>query len=682
MKIKIINIILLCFFIIPFYSQNTIPEKKDSLDYYEMSLEELLKLKAHGVPTELEELINSLISVSSKKAINTRETPGIISLITEEEIKNSGARDLIDVLRQIPGIDFGVDIEGVVGLGMRGSWANEGKILILLDGQETNEIMYASSQLGNRFPIDLIKRIEIIRGPGSSIYGGYAEYGVINIVTKQAEDIDGVFASATYGQMVRDFGRKNVSVAIGKKIKDFSFSMSGFMGRAQRSDQFYKDYNGNRYDMRGNSNLNSNYFNFGVKFKTLSFRFILDDYKIQIKDGFGYVVKQGNVEDHFENTYMELKHEAKLNDKWKLTSRLNYKSQQPWENSGYEGTDPYIKHASRTNGNLTAMYDPNRNFNITFGTEAYYDLAEDYTEGGVFNNNKSTISYYNYALFAQSLYKTKYANIILGARFDSHNAFGSAFVPRVGITKKLKKLHYKVLFGRSFRAPSIENINDADSMGIKPEFTNVSEFELGYQITRNSILTVNVYDINTSRPIVYYTALDSSNNEYYTNFGSSGTQGIEAEYLYKSKWGQIHLNYAYYSAANKSKISTYQTGESSSLLGFANHRINLTTQINFNKYISGNLSASYYSKRWKVAGYDTTGNSIFEKTDPILLLNCFFQLKLAKIGLNIGAGVYDILNQKYAFIQPYDGGHAPLPGPSREFILRLQYNLNFKKKTN
>lgn len=681
MKIKLINIIILCFCTFPIYSQIAV-DKKDSLDYYEMSLEELLKLKAHGVPTELEELINSLISVSSKKAINTRETPGIISLVTEDDIRNSGARDLIDVLRLIPGIDFGLDIESVVGLGMRGSWANEGKILVLLDGQETNEIMYASSQFGNRFPVDLIKRIEIIRGPGSAIYGGYAEYGVINIITKQAEDINGAFVSATYGQMVRDYGRKNVSLALGKKIKDFSFSLSGFMGRAQRSDQTYRDFAGEQFDMRGNSNLNTNYLNFGAKYKTLSVRFILDDYRIKIKSGFGNVVKNGDLEDHFENIYSEIKHDVNINKKWKLISRLNYKSQQPWENSGYEGTDAYNKHASRTNGNITAIFDRNRNFNITFGTEAYYDLANDLIAGGVFNNNKNQINYFNYAVFGQSTYKTKYANFILGARFDTHSAFGSAFVPRVGITKKLNKFHYKVLFGRSFRAPSIENINDADSSGIKPEFTNVGEFEVGYQITRNSIITINIFDISTTQPIVYYTAIDSTNEDYYINNGASGSQGIEAEYRYKSKWGQVSLNYAYYTAANKSRIPTYQTPENSSLLGFANHRLNLTTHINFNKYFSGNLSASYFSKRWQVAGFDTTGTSFFDQTDPILLLNCFFQVSLPKIGMNIGTGVYDILNQKFAFIQTYDGGHAPLPGPSREVVLRVQYNLNFKKKAN
>jgi outer membrane receptor for Fe3+-dicitrate len=127
MKNKLIPLFILIFLTSNFFAQEIIQEK-DSLNYYDMSLEELINLKAHGVPSELEALINSLISVSSQKAINTRETPGIISLITEEEIRNSGARDLIDVLRQIPGIDFGVDVEGVVGLGMRGSWANEGKI--------------------------------------------------------------------------------------------------------------------------------------------------------------------------------------------------------------------------------------------------------------------------------------------------------------------------------------------------------------------------------------------------------------------------------------------------------------------------------------------------------------------------------------------------------------------------
>ena len=64
--------------------------------------------------------------------------------------------------------------------------------------------------------------------------------------------------------------------------------------------------------------------------------------------------------------------------------------------------------------------------------------------------------------------------------------------------------------------------------------------------------------------------------------------------------------------------------------------------------------------------------------DPIFLLNCFFQYKLTKSGLNFGLGVFDLLNQRYSFIQPYDGGHAGLPGPSREITIKIQYNFRFK----
>src|SRR4051812_26936833 len=80
------------------------------------SIQDLVELSAFTEASELQKILNSKVSVSSKKELTTRETPGIISLITSEEIKNSGARDLIDVLRLVPGLDFGTDVEFAVGL--------------------------------------------------------------------------------------------------------------------------------------------------------------------------------------------------------------------------------------------------------------------------------------------------------------------------------------------------------------------------------------------------------------------------------------------------------------------------------------------------------------------------------------------------------------------------------------
>ena len=126
----------------------------DTIDLYSLSLEQLMQMKASGVPSAMEKIINQLISVASKKALTGRDSPSIVSLITQEEIIASGARDIIEVLKLVPGFDFGVDVQGVVGLGIRGNWAHEGKALILLDGAELNEIMFSSFQFGNHIDID------------------------------------------------------------------------------------------------------------------------------------------------------------------------------------------------------------------------------------------------------------------------------------------------------------------------------------------------------------------------------------------------------------------------------------------------------------------------------------------------------------------------------------------------
>jgi outer membrane receptor for ferrienterochelin and colicin len=655
--------------------------KKDTTDYYEMSLEQLLNLKSHGVPTELEKLINSLISVASKKPLNVRESPSIVSLITEEDIKKSGARDLIDVLRLVPGIDFGSDVEGVVGIGMRGNWAHEGKVLVLLDGQEMNEILFACNEFGNHYPIEQIKKIEIIRGPGSAIYGGYAEYGVINIITRQAEDINGVSVSGTYGQMEKDFGRRNVNLLIGKKIGDFSFSLAGMMGQGQRSDQTYIDFSDSTYNMAGNSALNPRYFNAALGYKGLSFRVIGDFFQTSMRNGYGYVIQDGTQIENFNSVFSELKYIYKVNDKLTITPRINYKTQTPWQADAYDDKEAYNKTATRTTGNITASYNMNRYVNFVFGAEYYQDQAVDHTDSSFFLNDEQTISFNNYAFFTQGLIKTRLVNFIVGARYDKHNAYGQAFVPRVGLTKKYNRFHYKALYSNSFRAPSIENINAADSNGIKPELTQVIELELGYQVSHKSIFTINLYDIETKDPIIYYTSLDSTNTDLYGNFGHAGTQGIEAEYKIKDRWGHFSVNYSFYSAANKKKVAIYETENNASLLGFSNHRLNLNWGWNITKKLSFNTTASYYSPRYAVTSLDTLGNSVQQLLAPQLLLNFFLRYQPVK-GLSLGVGVYDALNQKFNFVQPYDGGSPALPGPSREFIFRLQYDLNFKKNND
>jgi outer membrane receptor for ferrienterochelin and colicin len=573
-------------------------------------------------------------------------------------------------------------VEGVVGLGMRGNWVHEGKVLLLLDGQEMNEIMFATTQFGNHFPVEQIKKIEIIRGPGSAIYGGFAEYGVINIITKSGSDLNGISVSGTYGQMQGDYARRNINLMAGQKINDFEYSLSGFVGQGNRSDQTYTDFYGNSYNMAGNSALNPMMMNIGMGYKGLSFRGIADLYNISVRDAYD-VIKPSPYRQDFDSYFGELKYVKKFSDRFTLTPRLNYKKQIPWKTLNVDSlTSDYFRVAERFSGNVLGSYNFTRRINVSAGAEFFMDKAVDKTAEGFFNDSSKSVKYYNQGYFIQGLAKTRIVNFVLGARYDIHNVYGSAFVPRVGFTKKLSRFNFKFLWTNAFRAPSVENIDLSQaSGGIKPEKTSVLELEMGYQFTRKSFFTFNIFDMTTKDPIVYFYN-DSLGTDNYHNFGGSGSRGFEAEYRIKDKWGYVTFNYAFYTVAGKEKIDDYSVVDNPNvLLAFPAHKLNLNTSFRINSHFSVNVSASFRSSTYGYTGVDTAGNYILSKFDPVLLANIFLRYNdLIVKGLCLGAGVYDILDQKTLYIEPYNGGHAPLPGPSREFVFRLSYDLQFKAK--
>ena len=203
---------------------------------YAQDIDSLLNLNAYTEESELQRILNKDVEVSSQ-GLSARETPGILSVITGEEIENSGARDLTDVLRLVPGFEILQDLQFVMGLGLRGNWANEGKVLVLLDGQQMNELLYQTVAVGNHFAVDAIERIEIIRGPGSAIYGGSAEYGVINIITKAAT-LNGARIYGMGGFHGQTVGRTNGGVMLGSTPNEnVSWDLSVFKGSGIVSDE-------------------------------------------------------------------------------------------------------------------------------------------------------------------------------------------------------------------------------------------------------------------------------------------------------------------------------------------------------------------------------------------------------------------------------------------------------------
>ncbi|MCU0383342.1 MAG: TonB-dependent receptor plug domain-containing protein, partial [Cyclobacteriaceae bacterium] len=554
-----------------------------SLGAYAMAQEEP---EVDPYSLSLEELMNIPVSVS-KSDLSLRETPSVISVITREEIRNMGARDLMDVLNQVPGFSFGLDVQNVVGLGSRGNWGHEGKILLLMDGQEMNEILFSSTQFGQHYDINNIERIEIIRGPGSSIYGGYAELGVINIITRKGGQLNGLHADVLAGTTSNGFSRFNTTLSAGQKTDNVEYSVSAHIGEGIRSDQTYFDLFGNSADLTNKSTLRPLMVNAALQVKGFSARVIFDDYKLKTIDQFDEIPATGVPDEmSFRQLFGELKYTAKASEKLTITPRVNFKTGHPWKTSE-DAYVPYLLDARRISPAINFDWNPSAKVSVVAGADSYFDHAEytgsepDYFGDLSTGNN---ISFYNIGLFAQSVFKTDVINITLGSRFDSHSQFGTAFSPRIGFTKAYNKLHFKVLYSRAFRSPALENMNYNPE--VKPEKTGVAEIEVGYKLNDNMFLTGNVFHIRISDPIVYF--VDANNPVgTYDNFNKAGSVGFELDYRMSYDWGSLSLNYAYYNASNANDVPYYTVpNDDSRVLALPGSRVNAFASFKLGKGFS------------------------------------------------------------------------------------------------
>lgn len=278
----------------------------------------------------LDQLLNiDLLQVASKKPMGRKEIPSTVTIITRDEILNSGARDMIDVLNFVPGFAFATDVEGVTALGNRGNWADEGKVLVMVDGVPMNDLLYGTVPFGNRFPVDNIERVEIIRGPGSSFYGGCAELAVINIITLSPSDLDGFRISGIYGEMGDVFGRENLSLAFGKQYGPLGVTASLLVGKANRSNGTYFGEDSVAYPMAGNNMMKPLNLNLGATYQNLRARLIIENYNTLEQDGSDQTLPQA-ITTNFQSVNVDLSYDVKLPNKLTLTPEITYIRQKPY----------------------------------------------------------------------------------------------------------------------------------------------------------------------------------------------------------------------------------------------------------------------------------------------------------------------------------------------------------------
>jgi outer membrane cobalamin receptor len=377
-----------------------------------------------------------------------------------------------------------------------------------------------------------------------------------------------------------------------------------------------------------------------------------------------------------------LYYDFKPNEKLKITPRIRISNQLPWNYSSDIPTiyEYFNSTNTRLNADMVATYEASQYLTFSTGLVYQYDYSRNLTALLLFNNDKNTISYTTLAAFGELVLNTKYATISAGLRVDDHSALNPAAAPRFAITKAFENTHFKFIYSRSFKIPTIQNFNLAGEEGLKSEFIQFFEAEAGIYLINNQksklLFTTNIYRIQLTDPIIYgYNPIAAF--ETYANFPKTGTQGLETELRYTSPKIKIIANYSLYNPY-QNQIEELKVEENNKqFLAFPNTKMNFFIAYKITPNFSASTTTTWQNERFTYLQTDPDSEDLtLIRYKPVFFGNVFFQYKnIAKTGIDVGLGVYNLFDTPNVFLYPTNTSIVPLADQSREFLIRMRYTI-------
>ncbi len=644
-----------CLFMLLFVNSLSYSQQ-DSLDIYDYNFSQLSKLK---------------INTASKSPESIGEIPSTIFIITAEEIKEKGYFTLEEALSDLPGFQF----RNILGINsyvfQRGIPSQNNLILLLIDGIQVNELNSGGFYGGGQYNLSNVDRIEVIYGPASVAYGTNAISGIINIITRGAEE-----TRFEMNSLVGTFNTVNTDISFGyvNEKKDFSVRASGMYKQTDKADLRGKagDYNW--------TDLMDNYEN------DYSF-----DIKIQAKDftlGTNYLQKQSSVAtsykstgtvhiDHgtlwnirFLNNY--LKYNKKINHQLTFSSVLYNRNATVLSNTVLVVDTAQI--GNYRPGNLTGLenvinYNSNRFIAVTVGiTLEYEQLAQEFSE--TFSSStdvrppepeKPAMENNYLACIFLEPRLTLLKNLYLsgGFRFDQSSIYDQLLTPRAGIIYNVHNQIIRFSYAEAFRAPKPWDYTDGlGNNSLLPEKMRSLEAAIAISLFNNYKLDI----------IGYNNGLDNAINkqvvdaEYrWVNSGEINTEGIEVCFRYLSKRITSSVDYTYNQSHNENNEFVPE---------ISRHSGNTSITYHFGDHVKINLRANYLGKRENPKIIASTNSKYVE---PCLIFHGTLSLLNYK-GFNVQLTVKNLLNKEYY----HTSNKMPdrYRQPQRTIMLSAGYSLN------
>jgi outer membrane receptor protein involved in Fe transport len=645
---------------------------------------------------DLEELMNTKVTIATKSEQPLNESPSTISVITSEDIKNMGARQLEDILQTIPGFEITMVLNSYYSAGIRGvrDGRQTSKLLVMIDGTPVNQLFYGCAiYFGYDFNIDNIERIEIIRGPGSALYGRNAFSGVINIITRKNHPGNNLMVKGTLGT----FNTRMASAYYGYSKNKFDVSIAAKKVFTEFSDE---EFNGKKYDLNRNTlalNAIIKYGSFTLAGNFYDLRYMVLNSYITHIPGFYSLTYANDLNAKVSVMTKLYGHNARYAEdieqlapgiapSYPLGLYFNpqfkeyiYGIESNWNIRFNEFNDLLVGLQADLHGVYDVIIKSNADSISTRPVAIPGHGRDDLVlyEPGWFKNNGHT--YQNIAFLAQDIWRPmNKLSITIGARFDFNSQIGSQINPRLGIVyEPVKNSSIKVLYGRAYRAPGPREQYATfgfayGNENLKPEVINTFELAGVYRF-KNFSNALNLY-WNNLNDLIYAPIGTEINPDFmYHNIGKNVSKGIEYESkLVLGKRFQSFLNASY--TISENTVILNGTDSVYNHPDVAPFKLNVGISYQFYKHFFWNLNMFYRSKMEKFYAPDpNTGNSI-EVLDPIgnyAIFNSTLRINDLIQNIDISASLYNILDTKY---YSQDNQHLHQPSqPGRQILFNFTY---------
>jgi len=656
----------------------------------------------------LDELLNAKVQIATKRTQRVDEAPSIVSVITRADIERYGWRELGEILRALPGFDFGNDGTALIGLAERGIWAHEGKALLLVDGVMVSPLHNDNINYPGSYPAELIDRVEIIRGPGSAVYGQFAGTAVINIHTRAATDPEGgrfVLQGTTLG--AGNTGGGAYVAANGQFLNGVAVSITAGFRTDPFSNQPYVDtlLTGNSFNQsKGNARRENSYITGEVRALGTELHFVRHAFQAAQVDGGGSGngdplvpgLPEGVLASGSRNIQgVKVLRTIPLAEGWALEASV-----EELQNTGgsiypQSRGSSGVNHSGTERSRFTA--DLGLHWTLPFraqllvggGSIRDWERSVDLQNRGALRDpsdpnlrlaQQTLSTQFGYVQYTQSLKAGDLdLGLTAGARYET-NDIGHAFAPRLGFTFVWNDFNAKLLYGEAFRAPTLFQTYStffAFRGYLKPEMIKSAELELGWRILPNFQGRVNFYRIRVTDAIS--SSLDNY-NYYIINAGENRSQGIEASLdLRAGDWGGF-ANISYTEPDGKGD-PFFLSADQKSFLGLTPLKVNLGAFLRQGPiqvaptllYVSSRQTQTARSAQSGIGPNSLMPLLVETETSPArLLLNLTLTWKKL-LGKDTEARFTcnNLTNASYPVLQPYYGGHAPLPTNDRRFTLDL-----------